>query len=57
MEDLDIQILVATYNEKIGKLISELVIKEAVIKQLERKVQALMASSKPHKVASEGLEE
>lgn len=57
MEDLDVQILVSTYNEKIGKLMSELVVKEAVIKQLERKVQALMASSKPHKATSEGLED
>lgn len=57
MEDLDVQLLITTYNEKLGKLVSELVVKEAVIKQLERKVQALMASSKPHKLASEGLED
>jgi hypothetical protein len=57
MEELDIQLLISCYNDKMGKLINELVVKEAVIKQLERKVQALMAASKPHKLAAEDLEE
>lgn len=57
MEELDVQILISCYNEKIGKIMNELVVKEAVIKQLERKVQALIAASKPHKLAAEDLEE
>lgn len=50
MEDLDIELLISIYNDRIGKLNAELILKETIIKQLERKVHALTASLKPHQV-------
>lgn len=50
MEDLDVNLLIQTYNEKVGKLMAELIVKESMIKQLERKVHALTAALKPHQV-------
>jgi len=50
MEDLDVELLISMYNDRVGKLMAELIVKETVIKQLERKVHALTASLKPHQV-------
>jgi len=47
MNDLDINILIQTFNEKIASLITEVVIKDATIKQLTAKVQSLTASLVP----------
>ena len=47
MNDLDINILIQTFSEKIGSLVTELVVKEATIKQLTAKNQALVASLVP----------
>ena len=44
MDDLDINILVQTFSEKIGQLATDLVVKEATIKQLNIKVTDLIAA-------------
>ena len=49
MDDLDINILVQTFSEKIGQLTTDLVIKEATIKQLNIKVANLIAAMQPGK--------
>ena len=49
MDDLDINILVQTFSEKIGQLMTELVVKEATIKQLNAKVTNLAAMMQPSK--------
>ena len=49
MDDLDINILVQTFREKIGQLMTELVVKEATIKQLNAKVTNLAAMMQPGK--------
>ena len=49
MDDLDINILVQTFSEKIGQLMTELVVKEATIKQLNSKVTNLVDMMQPGK--------
>ena len=49
MDDLDINILVQTFSEKIGQLVTDLVVKEATIKQLSAKVATLTAMTQPGK--------
>jgi len=49
MDDLDINILVQTFSEKIGQLTTDLVVKEATIKQLNIKVANLIAAMQPGK--------
>ena len=49
MDDLDINILVQTFSEKIGQLTTDLVVKEATIKQLNIKVANLIAAMQPAK--------
>lgn len=49
MDDLDINILVQTFSEKIGQLTTDLVVKEATIKQLNIKVANLIAAMQPVK--------
>ena len=49
MDDLDINILVQTFSEKIGQLTTDLVVKEATIKQLNIKVTNLIAAMQPGK--------
>lgn len=44
MNDLDINILVQTFNEKIASLMTELIVKEASIKQLTAKNKSLDAA-------------
>ena len=50
MDDLDINILVQTFSEKIGQLTTDLVVKEATIKQLNIKVAKLIAAMQPAKI-------
>ena len=50
MDDLDINILVQTFSEKIGQLTTDLVVKEATIKQLNIKVANLIAAMQPAKI-------
>ena len=40
-EDIDINILIQSYSQKITQLTNELVIKETVIKQLSSKLESL----------------
>jgi len=47
MNDLDVNILIQTFNEKIASLVTEIVVKDATIKQLSAKNQALMSSLVP----------
>lgn len=42
MSDLDVNILVQTFNEKIAALMTELIVKEATIKQLNTEMQKLL---------------
>ena len=49
MDDLDINILVQTFSEKIGQLATDLVVKEATIKQLNIKISDLIAAMQPGK--------
>lgn len=39
--DLDVNVMVATFNEKIAALTTELVVKETIIKQLSAKIEAM----------------
>lgn len=43
MDNLDINVLVQTFNEKIAQLTTESVVKDATIKQLLMKVEELSA--------------
>ena len=49
MDDLDINILVQTFSEKISQLTTDLVVKEATIKQLNIKIANLIATMQPSK--------
>ena len=42
MNDLDVNILVQTFNERLASLITEVVIKEATIKQLKGEMEKMM---------------
>lgn len=42
MNDLDVNILIQTFNEKLASLTTELVVKEATIKQLNLEIQKMM---------------
>jgi len=44
MKDLDVNILVQTFNEKIAQLTTEVVLKEATVKQLNMEIQRLLAA-------------
>ena len=44
MKDLDVNILVQAFSEKIGQLITELVVKEATVKQLNLEIQRLLSA-------------
>lgn len=51
-DDLDVNILVQTFNEKISQLMTEVIVKDATIKQLNAKIKNLSLaaeSSKPVK--------
>jgi len=42
MDNLDVNILVQTFNEKIASLMTELIVKEATIRQLNAEMQKLV---------------
>ncbi len=44
--DLDINILVQTFNERMAQMMTEIVIKEATIKQLSAQIEQLTAQQK-----------
>ena len=44
--DLDINILVQTFNERMAQMMTEIVIKEATIKQLTAQIEQLTAQQK-----------
>lgn len=44
--DLDINILVQTFNERMSQMMTEIVIKEATIKQLTAQIQQLTENQK-----------
>lgn len=50
MEDLDVNVLIQTFNERVASLTTELIVKEATIKQLNTKIQILSAAAYPAKV-------
>lgn len=43
--NLDVNLIIQTFQEKVSQLITELVVKEATIKQLSLQIQQLQASS------------
>ena len=49
MDDLDVNILVQTFTEKISQLMTDIVVKEATIKQLNIKIANMVASMQPVK--------
>lgn len=52
MNNLDVETLVQVYNEKLYAMMTELVVKETTIRQLNKDVEKLMAvirSQKPSK--------
>jgi len=44
MKDLDVNVLVQTFNEKIAQLTTELIVKEATVKQLNMEIQRLVSA-------------
>jgi hypothetical protein len=50
MDELDVNVLIQTFNEKLAQLTTELIVKEATIKQLNTKIQILSAAAYPAKV-------
>lgn len=42
MNDLDVNILIQTFNEKLASLTTELVVKEVTIKQLNLEIKKMM---------------
>ena len=43
--NLDVNIIIQTFQEKVSQLITELVVKEATIKQLSLQIQQLQTAS------------
>jgi hypothetical protein len=43
--NLDVNLIIQTFQEKVSQLITELVVKEATIKQLSLQIQQLQAPS------------
>jgi hypothetical protein len=50
MDELDVNVLIQTFNEKLTQLTTELIVKEATIKQLNTKIQILSAAAHPAKI-------
>lgn len=44
--DLDINILIQTFNERMSQMMTEIVIKEATIKQMTAQIEQLTAQQK-----------
>lgn len=47
--DIDINILVQTFNERMSQMMTEIIIKEATIKQLTAQIEKLTTQQKPNK--------
>lgn len=45
MNDLDVNILIQVFNEKISSLMTEIVVKDATIRQLSSQIEAAQAES------------
>jgi hypothetical protein len=45
MEDIDVNILIQVFNEKISSLMTDIVIKDTTIRQLSMQLEALKESS------------
>ncbi len=55
--DIDINILVQTFNEKMAQMMTEIVIKEATIKQLSAQIEQLTAQQKTIKTTKTKTDE
>jgi SMC interacting uncharacterized protein involved in chromosome segregation len=55
--DLDINILVQTFNERMAQMMTEIVIKEATIKQLTAQIEQLTAQQKTVKTTKTKTED
>lgn len=51
MDNLDVNVLVQVFNEKISSLMTELVVKEATIRQLNNEMQKLLDTIRAPKTA------
>jgi len=45
MEDIDVNILIQVFNEKISSLMTDIVVKDTTIRQLKIKLESLEAAS------------
>lgn len=45
MEDIDVNILIQVFNEKISSLMTDIVIKDTTIRQLSMQIEALKEAS------------
>ena len=55
--DLDINILIQTFNERMAQMMTEIVIKEATIKQLTAQIEQLTAQQKTVKTTKTKTED
>jgi SMC interacting uncharacterized protein involved in chromosome segregation len=55
--DLDVNILVQTFNERMAQMMTEIVIKEATIKQLTAQIEQLTAQQKAVKTTKTKTED
>jgi hypothetical protein len=55
--DLDINILIQTFNERMAQMMTEIVIKEATIKQLSAQIEQLTAQQKTVKTTKTKTDE
>lgn len=46
MDNLDVNIIIQVFNEKVNALVSDLVVKEAMIRQLTMQLEELTADKK-----------
>lgn len=52
-DDLDVNILVQSFNERIAQLTTEVIVKDATIKQLNAKLQTLASAVEGSKTAKQ----
>ena len=45
MEDIDVNILIQVFNEKISSLMTDIIVKDTTIRQLTMKIEALETTS------------
>lgn len=45
MEDIDVNILIQVFNEKISSLMTDIIVKDTTIRQLTMKIEALEKTS------------